>query len=253
MPSVWRLQPAAAMKRRPKLLVSIHDVSPLTRTACMDIIDLLRAAGIAPSMLTCLVIPFHKGHTRLDHDSDTQSFLRGLVADGAQLVLHGYTHRMVGRPRGLVARWKAGWWARGDGEFFLCSAPETRRRLMRARAIVERAGLGALTGFVPPAWLLSPAARTAVADAGFAFYETFEGIVHGDSIRARRLVGGFASWDTTIWSQLQMRRAPRDTRLAIHPPDVATPVARRRLEAMVCRLVEKLEPVRYDAFLAEAA
>ena len=62
--------------------------------------------------------------------------------------------------------------ARGQGELYLVSAANAERRLDAGRAIVERAGLSSdMHGFVPPAWLLSSAARRVVKQAGFAFHE----------------------------------------------------------------------------------
>ena len=90
---------------RPALLVSLHDVSPLTRADCEGALALLAHAGLPRAALTVLVIPRHEGAVALDEDAATTRLLRTLADEGATLVMHGLTHRMPGRawtPAGFV-------------------------------------------------------------------------------------------------------------------------------------------------------
>ncbi len=208
------------------LLVSIHDVSPLTLENSQRAVEVALAAGVPARALTILVIPRHEDRISIDEHPLTRAWLSGLAERGAQLVMHGYTHRMEGRrysPAGLF--WSYGF-ARGQGELFNCSATETERRLACGRDILERAGLSvAATGFVPPAWLLSRQARSVVDAAGFRFHETLRGIVADGRLFARRLIGwgslnAVESSVTCWWAAIQRRRAPVDTRFAIHPADM---------------------------------
>ena len=172
------------------LLVSIHDVSPLTLENSQRAVEVALAAGVPAQALTILVIPRHEDRISIDEHPTTRAWLSGLAERGAQLVMHGYTHRMAGRrysPAGLF--WSYGF-ARGQGELFNCTAAETQRRLTCGRDILDRAGLSAAaTGFVPPAWLLSRQARSAVEAAGFRFHESLGGIVADGRLLARRLIG----------------------------------------------------------------
>jgi predicted deacetylase len=239
--------------------VSLHDVSPLTLEACRDALDVLRDAGIPPSALTVLVVPFHQARIALDEHPPTVDLLRELARRGATLVAHGYTHRMVGRPGTPLAWLAAHGFARGEGELAACSAAEAERRLALATAIFERAGLAALlSGFVPPAWLLSPGAAAAVDARRFAFHERFWGIVCDRSVVARRLIGwgsrtAIEAIVTSGWAWLQARRAPADTRVAVHPPDLRRAVTRRSLIRTVRALAARLEPVNYATYLAARA
>lgn len=242
-----------------RLLVSLHDVSPLTLATCRDAVDLLCGAGIPPSALTALVVPFHDARIPLDEHPPTVEFLRDLAGHGATLVAHGYTHRMVGAPGAPLAWLVARWFARGEGELAACSAAEAERRLALAAAIFERADLGAqLYGFVPPAWLLSRGSAAAVDARAFAFHERFSGIVRGDDIVGRRLIGwgsrtAIEAVATSVWAWLQSQRAPADTRVAVHPPDVRHRVTRRSLLRTLRALVSRLEPVSYGTYLAARA
>jgi predicted deacetylase len=248
-----------AREPRARLLVSLHDVSPLTLDACRDAIAVLCDAGVPVSALTLLVVPFHEARVSLDEHPPTLELLHELADQGAALVAHGYTHRMTGQPRAPIAWLVARWFARGEGEFAACSAAEAERRLTLAAAIFARARLdGRLLGFVPPAWLLSRDAAAAVAAQGFAFCERFAGIVRGDHLLARRLVGwgsrtAIEAIATSAWAWLQSRRAPIDTRMAVHPSDVSRGVTRRSLVRTVRALTARLEPVSYATYLAARA
>jgi predicted deacetylase len=241
---------------RAHLLVSLHDVSPLTLDLCRDAIDLLGDAGIAPPVLTAFVIPFHQEHVPLDQHQPTVELLRGLAHRGATLVPHGYTHRMIGSPRLPLAWLMAHWFARGEGEFAACSARETVRRLSLAAAIFERAGLGEhMVGFAPPAWLLSREAERAVNLLGFAFHERLGGIVCERSVVARRLIGwgsrtAIEAVATSLWAWLHTMRAPRDTRVAVHPTDVCSRIARSSLRRTIRASLMHLEPASYATYLA---
>jgi predicted deacetylase len=242
----------------PRVLVSLHDVSPLTLEGCRQALALFSDLGLAVRDLTCLVIPFHEERIAIHEHPATLEFLRRLAGGGATLVMHGLTHRMPGRA------WTPGGWfrghlfARGQGELLRSDAADTARRLARGREIFRRAGLErALRGFVPPAWLLSPAARAVVGQAGFDFYELYGGIVQGHRLLARRVIGWgslnpLEARATALYAGWQCRRAPVDTRLAVHPADMARPAQQRAIRRALGRLLETLPPASYEAYLATA-
>jgi predicted deacetylase len=240
---------------RPRLLASLHDVSPLTLDACRDAVELLRDGGIPPSALTVMVVPYHDEQIALDQHPGTIAFLHELADHGATLVAHGYTHMMASPPRSPLRWLAARWFARSQGEFAACDADETRRRLALATGIFDRAGLTSrIVGFVPPAWLLSRGARETVDATALLFHERFAGIVFGDRLVARRLIGwgsltAIEAVATASWAWLQARRAPADTRLAVHPPDLLRAVTRRSIARTLRSLVGPLEPVSYDRYL----
>jgi uncharacterized protein len=244
-----------ATQAHPSLLVSIHDVSPLTLEASRRAVELAVSAGVAYSALTLLVIPRHEDRAPLDEHQPTRDWVRGLVDAGACLCMHGFTHQMAGRARNPWQWALARGFARGQGEFFVCDSAECDRRIEAARVVFRRAGLdGKVRGFVPPAWLLSPAAFLAVKGAGFGFYELFTGIVYAGVVRARRLIGfGSLTWTeasaTAGYACLQSHRSPADTRFAIHPADVERPSSVKAIRANLRRLRGNLQPVNYADFL----
>jgi predicted deacetylase len=246
---------ASTDKAPPALLVSVHDVSPLTLAASRRAVDLATEAGVPVQALTVLVIPCHEDRTPLDEYPETCVWLRELDERGAQLIMHGYSHRMAGRcysPSGLF--WAHGF-ARGQGEFFRSDAADAQQRLEKGRAILMRAGLAcATTYFVPPAWLLSRAARRVVLTHGFDCHEEMGGIITAQGPRARRLVGwgslnALEACATRGWATLQVRRIPADTRLAIHPADMARPRTVASIRAALRTLLARSTPKNYRAFV----
>jgi predicted deacetylase len=253
----------------PALLVSLHDVSPLTLADCEAARALLSDAGIGSAALTVLVVPRHEGRVAVDEDAATVRFLRGLADDGATLVMHGLSHRMPGRAWSPVGFVRGHVFARGQGELLRATAAETTRALDEGAAILRRAGLEAATrAFVPPAWLLSRAARDVVSRAGFDFYEIFAGIVvgaldgaprngapvHEAHPRASRVVGwgslnGVEAVATDAYARLQTLWRVIDTRVAVHPADMRRPAQRRSIAAALARLTARARPLSYTSYL----
>lgn len=246
------------LARRPaSLLVSLHDVSPLTLPACEAAVALLGELGVPPSALTVLAIPHHQENVPLDAHPPTVRFLRDLEAAGARLVMHGLTHRMGGRAWTPLGFYRAHVFARGQGELFTCGEADTARRLDAGSEILARAGLASATrAFVPPAWLLSPAARRVVAARDFEFYEVFGGIVFRGRRLARRVIGwgslsGLEAAVTAVYADLQSARSNADTRLAVHPADMARAGQRRAIRRVISRLLPRMRPQSYTAYLAD--
>lgn len=239
------------------LLISLHDVSPLTLPACEQALALLREAGVSPDVLTVLAIPHHEQRTPLDQHAPTVRFLRDLEQQGACIVMHGLTHRMQGRRWSPVGLAKAHLFARGQGELYAADAADTARRLDQGQDILQRAGLSSATrAFVPPAWLLSRPARQVVA-ARFAAYELFGGIVCEGAVHAPRVVGwgsltAVEAAATALYADLQSRSPRPDTRLAIHPADMMRASQRAAVRRVVSRLSAAMQPFNYHAYLTRS-
>jgi len=240
---------------RPALLVSIHDVSPLTLAHSRRMVALMQELGVPLRALTLLVIPRHEDGVALDEDAATCRWLQELAEAGACLCLHGFSHRMTGAASNP---WQWLWarvFARGQGELYLSSTADCEQRLDAARATLRRAGLGGSThGFVPPAWLLSPAAAVVVDNAGFAFHEGLSGIHVGGAVRARRLIGfgslsAIESALTAAHAWLQSHRPAADTRLALHPADLDRALSLTAIGRTVRRLLPRTRPLNYLEFI----
>jgi len=196
----------------------------------------------------------------LDNHPPTRDWLNRLADRGACVVIHGLTHRMHEATHHPVRWLWAHGFARGQGEFYLASEADASQRISAAKAIFRRAGLerGA-TGFVPPAWLLSPGALKAVRDAGFGFHEQLGGIVQsGTDPRARKLIGfgslsGVEASVTALYGRWQARRATTDLRLAIHPADMSRSVTAAAIRRALKLLRSRLHPMNYMDYLGAVA
>jgi len=80
----------------PDLVVSLHDVSPLTQETCTRILEQLAEAGVRQTSL--LVVPNFHGKAPVREYPEFQQWLSSQVAAGHEPVLHGYYHRRLAKP-----------------------------------------------------------------------------------------------------------------------------------------------------------
>ena len=216
------------MKR--SLVVSLHDVSPLTRPVFEPMLAELRALGVERCSL--LVIPDHHHRGHMLADPGFCRWLEKLARQGHELVAHGYYHQRAPRP---AETWRQRWMTRvytqGEGEFYDLSRDEAAGLLARAMADFAKLDAPPPTGFIAPAWLLSAPAKEAVRAAGFR-YTTF---LTGVEDLAAGGGEGFIPARSLVWSPRNRWRrvcsvvynaglarwlgdAPL-MRLGLHPPD----------------------------------
>lgn len=228
-----------ATAARPRIVVSVHDVSPATadETArwCAD----ADALGVPVSLL---VIPGPWRGTRLSDEPEYARVLRDRVTHGDEIVLHGFTHRAG--PEGSWVRRAVGTAvARGAAEFAALDEPEAERRLAAGKAVLDRLGL-ATDGFTPPGWLASPAAERALARAGFRYTTSHRGVrdlrtrrLHRAFALSHRPGGGLSEWTgAAVVRTWALRGAARGrlVRIALHPDDLHRP----RLRDTTLRAIE---------------
>ena len=159
------------------LLVSIHDVSPKF-TGEIDRLVALVESRTGASRFAMLVVPDHWGEAPIARDPGFQRRLRGWAAAGAEMFVHGWSHRDPA-PKGFGAKHMTA----GEGEFSALDRAEALRRMIAGRIVVEDAIGRAAAGFVAPAWLYSDGARDALAEAGFALAEDHLRVWHPPSGR----------------------------------------------------------------------
>jgi predicted deacetylase len=155
----------ARMARR--VLVSVHDVAPAWVEEVRWLLRELDAIGARPRSL--LVIPCHNGRDDLRRCPELVELLQVEVANGSEIVLHGYTHARAGRWRGdplTVAR--AALFAREVAEFVSLEWQEQRARLLAGREILEELGLPT-RGFCPPGWLHTAELPDLLRELGFTY------------------------------------------------------------------------------------
>jgi uncharacterized protein len=232
--------------------IAIHDVSPATWDECRTLLAMLDEAGAPP--LSFLVVPHY--HYRAPALAD-RAFVRamdGRLARGDELVLHGCFHfDDAPAPRTARSWFERRVLTRSEGEFAALDARAAGWRLARGIALFRRLDWP-LAGFVPPAWLMSDAARGAIADCGHAFeYVTVrDGIFHLPQWRFERTANLCYSPDTlarragSAWMirrELELAREVPLLRISLHPQDVRTPVVLRHWRQLIADALASRTPV----------
>lgn len=151
------------------LCVSVHDVAPATWNDCLRLLAAVRAVADIP--LTWLVVPRYHGNSATSHGMQTR--LSALLEQGHELALHGYTHfDSAPRARSWCGRFLREIYTAREGEFAALDQTEAQRRLELGLAwFGERKW--PVSGFIPPAWLLSEAAWKALRAMPFTYTTTF--------------------------------------------------------------------------------
>jgi predicted deacetylase len=240
---------------RRALVVSVHDVSPLTRETVTQMLRELREAGL--DRIPLLVIPNHHELAPISEDAAFCEWLR-TAAHRHEVVLHGYFHMRPQRD--------AGWWSTivtehytgGEGEFYDLSEKEASSRLEKAKCEFAVAGF-VPRGFIAPAWLLGAEAEVAVKRAGFEYttrLRSFKDLVTARETVSRSLVWSVRSgWRRVLslwWNALLARRLWEAAllRIGLHPADWNHSAVRRQALGLVRAALAGHEAMTYEDWLA---
>lgn len=238
------------------VVVSIHDVSPVTWRQTRGILDDLRECGVGAVSL--LVIPNHHGRGLGSECEGFGEWLEGRVDGGDEVVQHGYFHRReAGLGDGLAKRLVTESYTAGEGEFFDLGYDAARERLARGREELSACGVRA-TGFIAPAWLLGADAELAVRDEGFD-YTTRIAVVRdfksGRDHASRSLVWSVrAGWRrvcSLFWNRM-LAAAVADAplcRVGIHPPDWDHEAIRRQILELTSGMLAGRQAMTYHGWL----
>ena len=238
------------------LVVSIHDVSPLTQKETEQILSELEALGVRGVSL--LVIPDHhcKGHI-LDHP-EFCAWLRQREAAGDEVVIHGYFHRRDRKAREpLKDKLTTRYYTAGEGEFFDIAGADALRIISQARQEFRKVGIDP-QGFVAPAWLLSEGADRALQRLGIAYttrigsvfdYRTgvnhaSQSLVWSTRTALRRLLSRL--WNGSLFRRSRTRPL---LRIGIHPPDLQHRAVWEQIKKLVTKALEDRTPVTYAGYL----
>lgn len=238
------------------LVVSVHDVSPLTQTLCEEILVQLQQLGIDQTSL--LVIPNHHRRAPISEDFAFQRWLAQKVECGHEPVLHGYFHqRQKQGTDSFRAKLTTEVYTAGEGEFFDLSAAEASRRAkcgLEDLAFLQRK----ITGFIAPAWLLGAQAESAIRQLGFLYttrlgkVQTFD---QSADIRSQSLVWSTrAQWRAAMslaWNRcLAFRLAGASLlRIGIHPSDLQHPRVWEQVRRLAGETSRCRECVSYEKFV----
>jgi predicted deacetylase len=243
---------------RESLVVSVHDVAPVSQSRVEEIVAELAHHGV--SVCSLLVVPNYHHRGCFKEDPAFVRWLQDLEAKGHEIVIHGYFHE---RPRQdgdrLSEKFFTQLYTKGEGEFYDLDYDEAFRRITRAREEFAAAGLTP-RGFIAPAWLLSTAAERAAADAEMEYTTRLTGVRDlrsRENFRARTLVYSVRSgWRRTAslaWNTALARHlAGADlARISLHPPDPDHLEIWRQILRLTDRLIENRRATTYRDWIGE--
>lgn len=236
-----------------RLLCSIHDVGPRFERE-VDRLAELYDRQLGQARFAMLVVPDHWGAAPLSQDKAFQSRLRSWSDAGVEMFVHGWFHRDQARHSGF-AKFKAGKLTAGEGEFLGLEHDEALRRMTEGKALIEDIIGRKVAGFIAPAWLYGPGARTALAQAGFGLAEDHFRVWEPTSGKVLSR-GPVITWASrTRLRQLSSRffaraarlalAGQRDVRLAVHPGDTNVPQLIRSIDATLADFAQGRVAARY--------
>ncbi len=240
---------------RRALVVSIHDVSPLTWKLVLTMATDLAEAGVHHAAF--LVIPNHHSKAPILESPKFCDWLRG-AAQMHEIVLHGYFHSRPRSGGGWRDTFMTEHYTAREGEFYDLTEHEAALRLERGRNEFAELGLAA-RGFVAPAWLLGRDAERAVSRLGFDYttrLRTFKDLVTRRETISQSLVwsvrSGWRRVASICWNGLLARRLFRAPllRIGLHPVDWQHGTVRRQALHLVRTALAAREAITYDGWLA---
>ncbi len=220
-------------------------------------LHLCEECGIARG--TLLVIPNFHGRYPLQRRQPIVRWLQALAQDGWEIALHGQEHLMpepasLTLPQRLIAHH----YTDHEGEFYLLSGEEARRRLARGLSILADECSLTPAGFVAPAWLLGRSTLQALEQLPFSFTTTLNQVydlkngrrrfapVQAFSSRSpgRRLASAISGWSAGyLWWGLPF------VRVALHPSDLASPLIMQTAKRLLKYLSSQRSCLSLDEYL----
>jgi uncharacterized protein len=249
---------ATGAAARDFMVVSLHDVAPSTQQIANTIILELARHGV--SVCSLLVVPDYHREGLFTRDQQFVSWLRGLEADGHEIVIHGYFHERPTRAKeSLRDKFLTRFYTQHEGEFYDLTYDEALRRITTAQDEFRASGLKP-RGFVAPAWLLNKDAESAVRDAGLEYttrlrkvYDLRAGAEFASrpvvySVRKNWRRGISRICNATLFRYLEGRAL---LRISIHPPDYSHPTIWRQVTRIIERAIQSRTATTYQDWIAQ--
>ena len=240
------------------LVVSLHDVAPPTQQIATTIISELGRHGVPVCSL--LVVPDYHHEGLFARRREFVTWLRGLEADGHEIVIHGYFHeRLPQTKETLRDKFVTRFYTRNEGEFYDLGYEEALRRVTTARDEFRAHGLKP-RGFIAPAWLLGDEAERAVCDAQLEYTTRLRNVCDlrsGIIFPARTLVYSVhnswrralsRNWNAALFCLLKTKSL---LRISIHPPDYSQPAIWKQILGFIEATKNARTATTYQDWIAE--
>ena len=239
------------------LLASIHDVGPGFQREVEDLAALIERRLGGPKF-AMLVVPDHWGKNPLRGNREFGRRLHNWSSAGIEMFVHGWFHKDEARHKGLTAA-KARLMTASEGEFLQLSQAEAARRMEDGRNLIEDIIGRPVAGFVAPAWLYGPGAKSALQQSGFSLAEdhlrvwipqTGEVVARGPVVTwaSRSKLRTASSLAFAALARAALRRLPT-VRVAVHPGDVTKPEILASIDRTLAAFADKRVATRYADLL----
>src|SRR5947207_6207975 len=249
---------ATGAATRDFMVVSLHDVAPSTQQTANTIISELARRGVRVCSL--LVVPDYHHQGLFTRDTGFVSWLRGLEAEGHEIVIHGYFHERPRRAKETLRdQFVTRFYTQNEGEFYDLGYEEALSRIAGARDEFRAHGLKP-RGFVAPAWLLGGEAERAARDAQMEYttrLRTVCDLRSGNVFPARTLVysvesnwrrPGSRTWNAALF---RFQKGTSLLRISIHPFDYSHPAIWRQIAAFIEGSAESRTATTYPQWIAD--
>src|SRR5438034_7147714 len=131
---------ATGAATRDFMVVSLHDVAPSNQEVANTIVSELARRGV--SVCSLLAVPDYHHQGLFTRNQQFVSWLRGLEADGHEIVIHGYFHERPRRAKeSLRDKFLTRFYTQNEGEFYNLVYDEALRRIVAARDELRAHGL----------------------------------------------------------------------------------------------------------------
>ena len=238
------------------LVVSIHDVSPLTFETTKAILADLHSLGL--ERFSLLVIPDHHRRGHFLKDPSFCRWLQSQASSGQEIIIHGYFHQRARREaESPVAKLITRCYTANEGEFYDIGEEEAGDLVAKAQGEFASLGL-APTGFIAPAWLLSQPAESALAELGLLYttrlgsvIELGSGKVHPSQSMVYSVRSGWRRQASLAWNASLFRRlAPNPLlRIGIHPVDFHHPQIWAQIRSRISLALAQRSAITYESWV----
>ena len=234
-----------------QLILSFHDLHPNTLECCRQFIENCRQLGA--EKMTLLAVPDYHRQGIFTESKELLDYLETLPKENYDLCLHGYYHKAEAVEGGWIQQLKGKLYTMGEGEFYQLTYEEAVEKLQAGLKVMANSKFP-IYGFTAPAWLVSPAAKHAIADSGFSYNTLWDKVELSQAniaVKAPTLVySSRSAWRrlvSKIWIPLFHAYANNAhvLRIAVHPADFECPVIVNQIYRMIEKALRTRTPSTY--------
>lgn len=239
-----------------KLLVSLHDVTPIHLQRLGRAEELCRDLGI--EKISYLLIPDYHGTGASDENPDFVAWCQRKRDFDVEWMLHGYRHlddEAAKVTLSFTDRLRRRFLTGREGEFIALEAAAQRKRIADGLAVFHRCTRREPAGFVAPAWLFNDFLLPILRDQGIRYTEDHRHVF--SVLTEEKLRSPVITWATrtTLRKHGSIVAAPvlahlwhREdvVRVAMHPFDFDHPETVASIRGVLSALLASRETCFFD-------